>query len=535
LIFICKACSAPLTSRASVPSSPTPHLHRTTQAPDALEAISLRTTLRHANSNLDELDDDIAHAQVVLDELRRKCAASRKFTTEHGAFFAPIRRLPPEILIHIFLHCIPDYRISSFHPGYAPLLVGQVCIGWRQIILSTQKLWSSITIDYPRRSNQLARLWSSRAISVPLTIRLDSDNLTSRETEQMRPVLAELVQSCDRWKHLDLRLHHSLMLCLDPIKHCLPWLESLRLVKPGSSGSWNSEFNIFEHASRLRNLSLGPGVSHSNVKIPWHHLTELNAHVRTITGCLETLQLVPNLVKCTVYAPPSSRTSVLTQNIPILTFPHLRFFCVLGLVHPTELFNHLDLPILHTLHVGCETKRHMDSWFSQQPFMSFLSCSSRTLRKLKMGCLRELGDSAHIAQCLRATPSLTELSLRGSGHWLTTDLLQLLTRRPCIDPLVPDLEVLEICASFICCCHYAGLIESRWRAADDDYSGARLKKMRAEIQSIENWSIDAIWKRLLKCRQEGMDISVIDIRRHRNLLDSHDRPTDAVQPPSESP
>jgi hypothetical protein len=32
-----------------------------------------------------------------------------------------------------------------------------------------------------------------------------------------------------------------------------------------------------------------------------------------------------------------------------------------------------------------------------------------------------------------------------------------------------------------------------------------------------------------------MDISVIDTTRHRDLLDSHDWPTDAVQPPSESP
>jgi F-box-like len=380
--------------------------------PDASEASIVRKALQYANSDLCELHGDIASVQAILDELRLKRQSLRKFTIEQDAFLAPIRRLPAEILIEIFMLCI-NYSLSSCSPNCSPLLFGQVCRGWQQVALSTQKLWSSITVTYYRPSRAKAKLWISRTSSAPLTICLTSVNPQTGRVRKIQPVIAVLVQHCDQWRHLDLRLHNSMLPCLSSIKHCLPWLESIRIEKPTQP----RELDVFEVAPCLHTFISGPDVRlTTGLKVPWHQLTDLNTHIHTITECLNILQLVPNLVKCTLYNQSSlSETSTPLQNISILTFPHLRCFSILQ-IHPDNIFKHLWLLVIHTLHVTyLDDWRRKSSkglkWFAWQPFMSLLSCSSHTLRKLVIDHLDELEDSAHIAHCLRATPSLEALCL----------------------------------------------------------------------------------------------------------------------------
>jgi len=154
--------------------------------------------------------------------------------------------------------------------------------------------------------------------------------------------------------------------------------------------------------------------------------------------------------------------------------------------------------------------------------MSLLSCSSHTLRKLVIDLLDEFEDSAHIARCLRATPPLEALCLRGSGNWVTADFLRLLTRQANVEELVPNLEDLEIHDHYIPCDHSTSMIESRWRVGkDDNDAGARLKRLQFEMSAYtKEWLVDAeILNRLRKCRQEGMVISIFAFGSKRDLVD----------------
>jgi hypothetical protein len=414
-------------------------------------------------------------------------------------------------LIEIFMLCM-NYKLSSFSPYCSPSLFGQVCTGWRQVALSTQKLWSSITVTYYQPSSAKAKLWISRASSAPLTICLTSVHPQFGGMGKIQPVITVLAQHCDRWRHLNLRLHDSMLPCLSSIKHCLPWLESIRIERPTQP----RELDVFEVAPSLHTFISGPDVYlTTGLKVPWHQLTDLNTHIHTITKCLNILQLVPNLVKCTLYNRSSlSETSAPLQNIPILTFPHLRCFSILQ-IHPDDIFKHLRLPVIHTLHVMYLDEWRKRSkglkWFARQPFMSLLSCSSHTLRKLVIDHLQEREDCAHIAHCLQATPSLEALCLRGTGYWVTTDFLHLLTRQTYIEELVPNLEDLEIHDEYILSDHSASMIESRWRVGEDDKDArARLKRLRFEMSAYEMWLVrDAeILNRLHKCWQEGMVILI---------------------------
>ena len=511
----CKTCGSALTSNVSTPSSPTPHLYRTLQAPDPIEGISIRKVLTDAKRNLLRLDDEITHAQVVLDELCQQRRSLLNFTMDHDAFLAPIRQLPSEILTHIFTLCMPEHETSSFESWRVPLLIGQVCVGWRKAALSTQKLWSSITVAHTKGLNEsLTKVWLSRAISSPLAIRLDYESYGLSIAKRMRPVIAVLVQYCDRWKRLDIRLHPSMMSYLDPVRHRLPWLESLRICDQDSS-EWPQKLDLFEHAPRLRSIRLPSGLSHPMLKVPWHQLTELHASFATLTKCLETLRLAPNLVKCTM----DCWDYPIQSHDIVLRFPHMRSFHVFAPSCPMEIFRHVELPILHDIYVVYRREQYASgSWLSQQPFLSLLSHSSHTLRILKVkGLYRQ--DSVHVEHCLRATPSLIKLSLRGSKMWLDSNLLRLLTRHSSPDAnalLVPDLEVLVIGDESIDPHLCAVMIQSRRQMADNT-CGARLQRIRVELRWTANWPLYSL-ESLRKCREEGMDISIIDTMSNRDAL-----------------
>ena len=509
----CKTCSTPIHSHKTIPPSPTPHLHHTIQAPNATEAIRLREALRLATPIVPQLDDDISHLQMLLDELRRKREPLLNFIAEQNTILAPIRRLPAEILAKIFVLCM-NYDTSSFDPMQSPLLVGRVCRGWRQVALSTQKLWSSITVTNYRSSSKMVKLWMSRAISAPLTIHLDS---TYRSAGEIESAIAVLVQYCDRWQHLDMNFYRTPPSCLTSIRRNLPLLESLRIR------SSTAFVNIFEVAPHLHTLSLDSWTSRIRLKVPWSQLTELETEVSCSTDGLYTLKLMPNLVKCTMHKSNNSG-SVLPHNITILTLSHLRFFCLLS-IRPDNIFNHLHLPTISALRIRYQDKWQTSDtrWYSRQPFISLLS--SHTLRKLEIeDGLSKYEDSTHIAHFLQAMPALEELHLRGlDSRWVTADLLHLLTRRANTDVLVPALETLEISSEFIPCGPSTSMIESRWRIAKEDgYGGARLKRLQFLMSVSNNWLVDVEnLNRLRKCRQEGMVISIIG-RYHclrKDLLD----------------
>ncbi|KIM76273.1 hypothetical protein PILCRDRAFT_52577, partial [Piloderma croceum F 1598] len=93
-------------------------------------------------ADISRLDGKITRLQAVLDGLTNKRDALQTYTHSHTALVAPIRRLPPEVLLEIFLHYNNENNISDFQLNTAPLLLGSMCSRWRAIALSTPRLWT---------------------------------------------------------------------------------------------------------------------------------------------------------------------------------------------------------------------------------------------------------------------------------------------------------------------------------------------------------------------------------------------------------
>ncbi|KAJ6496257.1 hypothetical protein C8R45DRAFT_823327, partial [Mycena sanguinolenta] len=128
-----------------------------------------------------------ALAQVKLqitrykEELVRLEETQRKLEANLSRVVYPVSTLPPDITSYIFLHCLPTHGRVTPSPAAAPLLLAQICRHWRQIALSTCRLWSSLYIDpgdgtkriVEDRVRMLLETWFSRAKGTPLSLGLN--------------------------------------------------------------------------------------------------------------------------------------------------------------------------------------------------------------------------------------------------------------------------------------------------------------------------------------------------------------------------
>lgn len=91
--------------------------------------------------------EKIAAVQVLSHRLTVTCKI--------GDAMAPILCIPAEILVEIFVQCIPSLHIkcssqttnTHLHPQDIAELLGDVCQRWRTIVNNTPRIWSTLRLD----------------------------------------------------------------------------------------------------------------------------------------------------------------------------------------------------------------------------------------------------------------------------------------------------------------------------------------------------------------------------------------------------
>ncbi|KAG7445464.1 uncharacterized protein BT62DRAFT_933282 [Guyanagaster necrorhizus] len=87
----------------------------------------------------------------------------------YHSLFAVIRRLPLDVLLHIF-QLLP---VDTIDPNCSPWTLGIICHSWRSVYLSVSTLWSRIFIDIRAgaelRPQSVSMLHTSRSRSRYLT------------------------------------------------------------------------------------------------------------------------------------------------------------------------------------------------------------------------------------------------------------------------------------------------------------------------------------------------------------------------------
>jgi hypothetical protein len=193
----------------------------TNYVPSDSEVTFLKRLIQHRESAVASLAKEIEEAKETLitqiDEaksalvaLERQFAIDRHFIEEHTMLLSPIRRIPQDVLTLLFHTLVETVERPGFPQLWTlcppavrpPVIISQVCIGWRRLALQTPTLWTHIhcPIPYLTRDhdqgtwvkwckNMEARcrqieMWIYRSSPCPIDMCLQVDWMQAMETTQ---------------------------------------------------------------------------------------------------------------------------------------------------------------------------------------------------------------------------------------------------------------------------------------------------------------------------------------------------------------
>ncbi|KAK6966293.1 hypothetical protein R3P38DRAFT_3155607 [Favolaschia claudopus] len=246
-------------------------------------ARSLSDELERRAQDIAQLRDseELAKAEEDHAILAKHCSNVR-------SLLSPIRRLPSELLVDVFVAyaALHDSEEEQFMEDRAewmehraqralealaqkPLLVlSRVCSRWYGLVMNTPTLWSTIELDVPERWTQMksvsnAMLLLNRALErsadAPLTI-----EVFTLEGGVRPRILKLLGQHSHRWRNFSLYCSVNDLRHLRNIKGNLPLLETLTIDLAGDGFDFDRDakaasrsVELFTEVPRLRSLTMG--------------------------------------------------------------------------------------------------------------------------------------------------------------------------------------------------------------------------------------------------------------------------------------
>ncbi|KAJ3878442.1 hypothetical protein F5051DRAFT_327910, partial [Lentinula edodes] len=154
----------------NITRSPFHSIIGTNCAPSQVERASLKEFLVAPQLEKSRLEAELSRVQARL-------KSTEEYIHAHQMLLSPIRKLPPETLAEIFMHCVlAADAVRSLQE--APLILTIICRDWRRVAIDTPLLWKSLHFYLPPHLNQDAlsqrlagiSLWLERSGSLPLSL-----------------------------------------------------------------------------------------------------------------------------------------------------------------------------------------------------------------------------------------------------------------------------------------------------------------------------------------------------------------------------
>ena len=135
-------------------------------------ALCTGMDVNESGHDCDSKDDDAALLLADSSSLVQSRAVS-------DPIFAPVRKLPVEILGKIFIECIPSLVLESpfffdygMHPQQVRARLGHVCRLWNTILHNEPGVWAWLLLDHPLPAQEIVTLWIKRSKSHSLNVSL---------------------------------------------------------------------------------------------------------------------------------------------------------------------------------------------------------------------------------------------------------------------------------------------------------------------------------------------------------------------------
>ncbi|KAJ7312372.1 hypothetical protein DFH08DRAFT_756381 [Mycena albidolilacea] len=444
----------------------------TNNPPLASQIPMLRDFISHRRAHRAALDAKIAVLQTALATLfEQKVELDLEIGIHEGAL-SPLRRIPAEILSHIFAFTLPPHLDTES----APWAVSAVCARWRAIIISQPCFWTSIRYRWHAPEGFKYETQLRRSGQSPLHVEF----------------------SANKWQDLSVQEEHLLQLIC---KHASRWETALfsgpemlfeRLERSNQdqfaqlrrlsievdyNGDEALPLNMFHDAPLLRTAHVNRDLWAFPVAmvLPWAQLSGYSGS-NTWSGHLHALLTASNLVDCSLEI---QEISTATQT-PIVLPRLLR----LSLSNP-HFLGCLETPALLELYCDHDTA----------PVLSFLRQQACQLQKLVLWTGLVPPDPANLTHIVEAIPTVKSLSLLFS---LPLEFAYDFSSRVTLAPALECLSGSLASGSDDVEAHFLQAIETRW--------------LYHRLKSAKVYAADSLTMRdrVEALRAQGMDCVVLD-------------------------
>ncbi|KAJ6481445.1 hypothetical protein C8R47DRAFT_1134446 [Mycena vitilis] len=244
------------------------------------ERVAINGSMAIARSRLAQLetkapDDPYASDKTLL----------RRYIAKYSSLLAPIRLLAADVLQIILSH--PDMHESTrmgplVVTMYRPMVIAAVCSHWRDIVLGTPQLWSTLQVKLWGGYTALhwIRLCLERSKNAPLTLNFHwvrgyNVDPIKRHNQVFEETMGELARHAERWQHVALPSSEDFLTHSSLAQDRFPRLETLEFHRLFPE---QKELRIFVNTPRLQFLSIQESGNISELPaLPWGQLTCVSA------------------------------------------------------------------------------------------------------------------------------------------------------------------------------------------------------------------------------------------------------------------
>ncbi|KAJ7442122.1 hypothetical protein FB451DRAFT_1440538 [Mycena latifolia] len=335
---------------------------------DDSQARHVRATLDATMTVLADLEGQISKTLLYLVENER-CRRSHADTLK--GVLSPIRRIPSEILVEIFLACRENSLTASNYsitdPREAPMLMGHVSSRWRQICHGAPRLWNHFHLSVTPGSSMDRTVSQFRPILtrsgiLPLHVDFQLWCGSPTATENLFDLI---FQTHERLKSLCLCITQTTTYS-DSLSRIfsrrtpLPVLSSITLIVDGTFDA-TRVLALFLDMNQLRDVHLDthPLPPHSLLSaLPWAQLTRLELRSKIELGeAKEILVQCAMLQECALYELSNDEGLDPPQYVHQLV-PLQRFAITIYDEVPPEFLEAFSFPNLLYLDISATTLSH---------------------------------------------------------------------------------------------------------------------------------------------------------------------------------
>ncbi|KAJ7749529.1 hypothetical protein DFH07DRAFT_961665 [Mycena maculata] len=411
--------------------------------------------IAESEAKISSFDSQIENLQALRAEEYQKIAVLKYLGS-------PIHVLPMEVLGEIFSFSIAPVRdrATDLQENLNAIIpLSQVCRCWRQVALSTPRLWTelSITLEPYFGWAEIAWIasWLRRSMHLPLSV-----TIFAEENHTNPAVLNEILLVKSRLTHLEIVIPATAFLpAIEPLFEApLDALQTLRITEVNGESSWGEPINLSAFAPSLRTLILPKEVENTFFSnIPWSRLVHLQLLIGLPNEFIAVLRQCVNLERLDIGILAWDAIDDYPPQEMDLTLRNLRHMSITVLFDTSDLgefgplFQPLVLPELTSLKIVYD--KGVDVLWPQAEFSRFQSrCPS--IQHLEIQVIKDLDEPRQLETItgftfrsliliLRSSPALKSLTLLSFPHCIDDALLAALQYRASDEPLVPRLETLS--------------------------------------------------------------------------------------------